>query len=275
MSQKQLILKDCDRCAKQNLAEETIRFAYDGNTYEIDVCRQHADMLDRDMRGWTRLAREIEQPKSMFGLSDVERDQLRRRTITPATTSKSAQVVLPEAEVTAFDEVDEGLDVTLWPTESAITAMESTGVPWPKVVEAVRHPEVVIPGDREDVQVYYTRTLKVLMTEDHHVIGLSTRDPGEALPDQKTGPQKKIVRKGKRGGIGNVGPRTHEELLEAIRRSPGWSLEYGGKHWKVLGPDGQVSTLPVTPSDWRGTLNAVAQLRALGLNLRETARQSA
>jgi hypothetical protein len=272
MSRKEQVIKDCDRCASRKAATDTVRFAYDGNTYEIDVCEQHAAMLDRDMRGWTRLARELEQPKSAFGLSDIERDQLRRRSCPPAVTPRQTKIVLPEPEVSAFDDVDEALEMTLWPTDGAISAMETTGVSWPKVVDAVRHPEVVIPSDREDVQVYYTRDLKILLTEDHHVIGLTTRDPGEALPDQKTGPQKRIVRKGKRGGVGNIGPRTHEDLLEAIRRTPGWTLEYGGKHYKVLGPDGQTSTLPITPSDYRGTLNAVAQLRALGLDLREAAR---
>lgn len=267
MSQKQLILKDCDRCAKQNLAEETIRFAYDGNTYEIDVCRQHADMLDRDMRGWTRLAREIDNPISAFSLSSSQREFLRR----PSGRMPAKPAPAPEPE----PEPEPALDINLWPTESAIEAMERIGAPWPKVVEAVRNNIAVVPSDRDDVSTYIARDLKVLVTEDYHVIGVLARDPGEALPVTTPSEPKKIVRKGKRGGIGNVGPRTHEELLEAIRRSPGWSLEYGGKHWKVLGPDGQVSTLPVTPSDWRGTLNAVAQLRALGLNLRETARQSA
>lgn len=273
MSRKQEIVKDCDRCYPRNkTATDTVRFGYDGNTFEIDLCEQHAAMLDRDMRGWTRLSREVEPPKSMFGLSDIERDQLRRRSITPPAPTPRRAAVVEEPEVPAFDDIDAGLEITLWPTDGAKAAMDTTGVPWPKVVDAVRHAEVVMPGDRDDVRVYYARTLKVLVTDDHHVIGLTTRDPGEALPDQKTGPQKRIVRKGKRGGIGNVGPRTHEDLLEAVRRAPGWTVEMGGKHYKLTGPEGQTSTLPVTPSDYRGTLNAVAQLRALGLDLREPAR---
>jgi hypothetical protein len=63
------------------------------------------------------------------------------------------------------------------------------------VVDAVRHHLAVVPSDRDDVHCYIAKDMKILVTDDHHVLGVTPRDPGEALPDQKTGPAKKIVRK--------------------------------------------------------------------------------
>jgi hypothetical protein len=269
MGQQQQVVRDCDRCATQKRAVETVRMGYDGNFYEIDVCQQHADMLDREMRSWTRLAREVEPPKSSLGLTEAERAFLHRTGPQIKRPTGPVKIVLEEPVEPLEDLVE------VYPTETALRALEEIQLDWPAVVAGVRHPETVAPTDRVEVSQYYSRGLEILVSADHHVLGVRRREDGTPQETLATSPTKKIVRKGKRGGIGNVGPRTHEDLLEAIRRSPGWRLEQGGKHYKVLGPEGQVSTLPVTPSDWRGTLNAVAELRALGLDLRAQARQSA
>lgn len=267
MSQKREIVRDCDRCIRSTRATDTVKFSYDGVDYEIDVCESHARMLDREMRSWTRLSREIEKPMSAFSLSDVEREFLRRPSgQMPARPARQARVIDDGSELEPVN------DLEIWPTPAAISVMQEIGVDWPKVVTAVRHNIAVVPSEQDNVRQFIARDLKVLVTDDNHVIGLAKRDPGEALPNvAQPSPAKKIERRGKRGGIGNIGPRTHEDLLEAIRKTPGWQVEKGGKHWKVLGPDGQVSTLPITASDWRGTMNAVSALRAIGLDLRTPA----
>jgi hypothetical protein len=265
MSQKHEIVRDCDRCARRTKATDTVKFSYDGNDYEIDVCDSHAKMLDREMRAWTRLSREIEKPISAFSLSQGEREFLRR----PSGQMPARPAPQPTRVIDDGSELEPVNDIEIWPTPAAITVMQEIGVEWPKVVTAVRHNIAVVPSDQDNVRQFIARDLKVLVTDDNHVIGLTKRDPGEALPNAvQPHPAKRIERKGKRGGIGNVGPRTHEDLLEAIRKTPGWRVEKGGKHWKILGPEGQVSTLPITPSDWRGTMNAISGLRAIGLDLR-------
>jgi hypothetical protein len=171
--------------------------------------------------------------------------------------------------MTEVSPYEESLDFDIWPTQAAITAMDADGIPWPTVVDGIRNHLAVVPSDSPDVSCYIAKDLKILVSDDHHVLGVTTRDPGEALPAQKTGPAKKIVRKGKRGGIGNIGPRDYDAVLKAVKEADGWTLEMGGKHYKITGPQGQTATIPVTPSDWRSSLNVVAQLRAIGLNLRE------
>jgi hypothetical protein len=50
----------------------TQKFSYAYVDYDIDVCEQHADMLQRDIMSWARLAREKERP-STFRSSDAVR----------------------------------------------------------------------------------------------------------------------------------------------------------------------------------------------------------
>ncbi len=60
------------------------------------------------------------------------------------------------------------------------------------------------------------------------------------------------------------------EIAEELRRQ-GWrvSLSRGG-HWRFCPPDRSRSPLfmPQTPSDYRGFLNGVSQLRAAGADVR-------
>jgi hypothetical protein len=54
----------CDRCAFNNVLEasQERRFAIDDRYYELDLCEKHAEMFDRELGGWTRLAAEIDDP---------------------------------------------------------------------------------------------------------------------------------------------------------------------------------------------------------------------
>lgn len=41
----------------------------------------------------------------------------------------------------------------------------------------------------------------------------------------------------------------------------GWTLEDRGRHLFIRSPNGDIVTVPRTPSDWRGFMNLRAQLR--------------
>lgn len=73
MGQRAIKQKICDRCLKDTLASTTEKFSVGDLEYEIDLCEKHADMLQRDLAGWTRVAREKERP-TVFGRSPVERE---------------------------------------------------------------------------------------------------------------------------------------------------------------------------------------------------------
>lgn len=51
--------KNCARCMVPTRATITAAFGYENVRYEIALCQQHADMFDRDMIGWLRLASEV------------------------------------------------------------------------------------------------------------------------------------------------------------------------------------------------------------------------
>lgn len=74
MAQRAIKQKICDRCLKDTLATDTVRFSVGDTEYEIDVCEKHADMFQRDISGWTRVAREKERP-NFFARSDVQRER--------------------------------------------------------------------------------------------------------------------------------------------------------------------------------------------------------
>lgn len=56
----------------------------------------------------------------------------------------------------------------------------------------------------------------------------------------------------------------YKDLLSWLEKH-GYELQMtGGQHYKVKCPSGSV-VLPLTPSDYRGTMNAVSQLRRHGV----------
>lgn len=56
----------CVRCFTKKRASVIGKFSYEEHHYEVPVCDTHADMFDRDMQIWTRLAEEV-QPKKAVG----------------------------------------------------------------------------------------------------------------------------------------------------------------------------------------------------------------
>lgn len=52
------------RCFEQVKATITGKFSYENHNYEVELCDSHAALFDRDMQGWTRIGREVENSKS-------------------------------------------------------------------------------------------------------------------------------------------------------------------------------------------------------------------
>lgn len=72
MAQKLVKFKACDRCPlnkKPVPATRTIRFGFGDTFWDIDVCELHGHQLERDLYGWGRLGRVVEQQQlgRMFG----------------------------------------------------------------------------------------------------------------------------------------------------------------------------------------------------------------
>lgn len=60
------VIDVCDRCVpgREKVATVTKELSPDGSFYELKLCETHGDMYDRDMSGWTRLAKEIDPPRA-------------------------------------------------------------------------------------------------------------------------------------------------------------------------------------------------------------------
>lgn len=72
MARVRKVMNFCDRHTTDEPSTTTMKFSLNGVDWEIDLCEQHADMLQRDIMGWARLAREKERP-SMFRSSEEVR----------------------------------------------------------------------------------------------------------------------------------------------------------------------------------------------------------
>lgn len=257
-------------------------FSYEGHRYHLDLCEKHNRDYERDLLGWVRIATELEdeqQPRHAPTPIPV-RKQLVPPSGLYADTGKPGParivptpppnrvIVLSEQPDLPYDPFDGGLQ----PTRAAMEAAEKLGMTWPAIVEAVEMATVVLPSTkREDVSVYLSGDLSILVADNDTVIGLHERDPRDMPAREQHLPAHRIVRRGKRGGQGHLGPRSIAEVHELLKHAPGWRLEHGGKHYKAYGPEGAQATIPITPSDWRTTLNVVAQLRHEGLDLRKLA----
>ena len=252
-------LTDCDRCGASDAAMVSLRF--EGDLYLTYLCDQHADLLQLDVLLWVRDGRLLDVNDSQFTRPAKPGPGLRPApTIQESVSSQLPTSITPRAEQ------------AWWPTQTAVGAMERLGVTWIQVCEELGGSVVRVPSRREGVTNWLTDSLSVLTSADGHVIGLAKRDDDRAEYVARTvAPTAKIERRGKRGGIGNVQPRTTEQILEAIDAAPGWRRERGGKHWKITGPDGQTATIAMTASDYRSAMNAWSQLRRLGITTAHSA----
>ncbi len=260
----------CARCIEPKLSTHTHRLTLDEETYELHLCDTHDEKLERDLRGWLRMATFVEPPKVFkTALKPVTPPRgLYDETAAPPTRKDVIRSSEPlSREVTVFDGEDE--NTGLWPTTTAQAAMRRLNLSWPQVCTAVEDAHAIIPA-AGDVVAYLTPSLSVLVSEDRHVLGVAERTPGEPMPATPPALRSKIVRKGKRGGAGRIGPQTFEDLVKAVRARDGWSIDrVNNGHYEVRGPQGQKAQVAATASDYRTIRNDISRLRRVtGLDLR-------
>lgn len=59
-----------------------------------------------------------------------------------------------------------------------------------------------------------------------------------------------------------------EKLMRQVRRTPGWRVDIGTKHYKIFAPDGvTIITVSKTPSSQNAIKTVRTQLRKAGLDL--------
>lgn len=107
MARMQVKKRFCDRCIKDTLAVTTLKFSVGETEYEMDVCDKHADMFQRDMLGWTRLAREKEKP-NFFGRSQVKLQT--DRNLARAESDRAAAAAAAAAERAARERKEPQLE---------------------------------------------------------------------------------------------------------------------------------------------------------------------
>lgn len=63
MAKREEVVNECDRCLRPTPATVTVRFCVDDQWYEMDLDDKHAEMWDREISPWRRVAREIDAPR--------------------------------------------------------------------------------------------------------------------------------------------------------------------------------------------------------------------
>jgi hypothetical protein len=137
-----------------------------------------------------------------------------------------------------------------------------------QIVRAFHDPEITMPaplgGQR---RIGHGVVLTLDMAGVVRVVDTQEKADGESTVLVDPTP---IRRYGKRGPSGSRNPTTWDEVKERLREL-GCHVDQGSTHLKVQLPDGRVTTLPSSPSDWRSLPNCVSQLRKLGLDVRRPA----
>jgi hypothetical protein len=135
------------------------------------------------------------------------------------------------------------------------------------IARAVQEPEVVLPvSDREGWTRRKREPVMVVVARDGTIVNIAdyTADTGPSeLLD--AAPKALPKAKGGRGGRRRFG--STDDLIAELRRLKIPMERTGGDHLKVRCPDGSFYITASTGSDWRGVLNAMAELRAKGVPL--------
>jgi hypothetical protein len=133
------------------------------------------------------------------------------------------------------------------------------------IARAVVEPEVVTPHPLGGRRHSYGPVV-VVVADDGTVVRVSDREQADG-PSQllSSAPRALPKARGGRGGRRKIG--STGDLIEALRKLRVPIERTGSGHWKVHCPDGTFYVTGSTHSDWRGTLNAVAELRQRGVAL--------
>lgn len=166
------------------------------------------------------------------------------------------------------------------PTHTGQKAMDEQGLTINDVVELLRNAEQVQPvRDHPERRAFFSGDYELwLVPGDRHgeacwlMLGLRHWVRPVVGKDHRpvVGVEPKRGQRRSHGGAGNMLPTDFTELMRRVEETPGWRCERGGKHIKIVGPNGNAVTIPATASDYRAVRNAAAQLRNAGLDLRRT-----
>lgn len=162
MSRITVSRKVCDRCAigKEQIATTTRLFSVGDERYEIDLCETHAAMFDRELMGWSRLARPLEDvfakaSSSFFGDKAFARKaaELRAKAaaasaaiMEDAKTSEATVHHLPATDLKPGERHRNGWLLTAHAAERA----EERGYSLAQVMEAAAYPRISRDSNADD-----------------------------------------------------------------------------------------------------------------------------
>jgi hypothetical protein len=179
----------CDRCAfgTEKPATEHRIFSIDEDYYELDVCEKHAEMFDRDLSGWTRLAAEIDGPKharkSQFFTKERQeetrrineaRDRIARQAHDQEFAQRrSAEIELEEALTEERNARQTIAGAMRWSiTKHARERIKEYGYSYDEVLQAAAFPthHYQDSSRRAREVIYYADTCRIAVDEHTHTV---------------------------------------------------------------------------------------------------------
>ena len=112
---------------------------------------------------------------------------------------------------------------------------------------------------------HYNGTM-IVVAGDGTILRVSSHDQSNDDPESLV--ERHRPKRRTSGGGGNRTPTSMDEVIRNCRQQGCEVRDTGGKHLKVIAPNGDVHSLPRTPSDWRSIANTVSEMRASGVDLR-------
>lgn len=187
MARASVKIAGCDRCVTPTEATITEKVTWHGQVYEIDLCEKHAEMMQRDVWGWLRNAREVET-SSVF-----------EKTWSPFERRSSARAFSPPALVQGNNELGAAKDRPLttrpplpaiaqaWTfTKHAEQRLAERGPQYGfsryEVLMAVVEPELVVPSTKQDeTEIRKRGNLRVVVNPSSFLIlTVSVREEADA-----------------------------------------------------------------------------------------------
>lgn len=167
----------------------------------------------------------------------------------------------------------------LQPITRVLVALQEHGERWQDVHADLSKPEVVSPDAHHPgrMQIFGDKFMGIVcptVRDEEDVWVLICARPrtraSEPSPVQVVGIEPKRRHRRHKGGSGGHWPSTWEDLLKRVEQRAGWAIApTGGGHIVVLHNGKQMTSIPSTPSEYRGLMNACLQIKRAGLDLRE------
>ena len=209
---------------------------------------------------------------------------------TPATLAQMATrprltVVPPPAKKTysrpsdAYDDLTDDLRVRF--TDKVRAALDLIGMTEQEAAELVVDPDIVAPDPDGDPnrEIRFGGEQAFVCSENAdgftYVIATFRRNLADGqAPESLREVARPMPRYAGAGNAGGTMPTSFEEIVEIVKDTPGWDIdESRGKHYRhIVSLDGRHrQPIPTSTSDYRSIRNLVAQLRAMGLDVRRPA----